>query len=327
MVPLLIAGALLWYAYRDTDLAKMGTDLAKANWFLIILSIIPMSAGHILRAERWRMLLAPSGNKPNLANTFMAVMAGYFANLILPRMGEVTRCGVLLRSNKIPVNTSIGTVITERGLDLAMLGLVTSAALLLEYQKLSSFFLNLLNSRGQGASQGTEGAQGAPVLLYGFIAVLVLLIAAFFLFRAKLAAHPVTKKLMDFAKGLIEGVLSITKIEGTGKFILYSFLIWGSYYATTYMGLLALNATEHLDLKASLVILVVGSFGMVAPVQGGIGAFHYMVIAGLTQLYLIPEQEAQGAAFLLHTINTLYVVVVGGIAFVAGVAAKPAEKA
>jgi glycosyltransferase 2 family protein len=311
-LPLLVAGALLWYAYRDTDLQTLGAALGNARFVWIIISIIPITMGHVLRAQRWRMLLAPLGHNPSLYNTFASVMAGYFANLIVPRMGEVTRCAVLNRSEKIPLNESVGTVIVERGLDLATLGLLTSLAFLMEYKQLTDFFMDKIGQKNQTA--GT--AQGPSYLIWGLALTLVIFAALFFVFRAKIMAHPVAKKILEFGAGLLNGVLSITKMKGTGWFIAHSLLIWASYFITTWLCMLALPETANLGLKAALLILVIGSFGMVAPVQGGIGAYHYMVIAGLTELYAQTSLGAQSFAFLSHTVTTLYVMLVGGVFFV-----------
>ncbi|MES2388181.1 MAG: lysylphosphatidylglycerol synthase transmembrane domain-containing protein [Bacteroidota bacterium] len=323
--PLLFAGALLWYTYRNADFAQMGTDIGRANFVLIFLSFVPQTISHLLRAQRWRMLLAPLGYKPGLLNTFKAVMAGYFGNMILPRMGEVTRCGLLLKSDKIPVDASVGTVITERALDLIMLGIITTLALLLEFDKLSKFLLGMLSQKQSADAAGNAVSSGQPLLLYGAIAGLLVLVVVFFVFRARLMAHPITKKITDFALGMLKGALSITKMKGTGWFILHSFLIWGGYFLTNYLTMLAFGPTSGMGLKAGLLILVIGSYGMVAPVQGGLGAYHYMVTAGLMQIYAITQADSQSAAFLLHTVSTVYVILVGGVCFVLGLA-KVADK-
>ncbi len=75
-----------------------------------------------------------------------------------------------------------------------------------------------------------------------------------------------------------------------------------------------LPETSQLKLIDALFLLVVGTLGWVVPVQGGIGAYHYMVALGFT-LYKIPREPALTYATLCHGSQMIMLIVLGAISF------------
>lgn len=322
-LPLVLASLLLWYAYKDTNFAQMADDLRNANYAWVVLSLAPMIFSHWIRAERWRLLMQPLGYRPSAKNTFLAVLAGYFANLILPRMGEVTRCGLLQKNEDVPLDNSIGTVVVERIFDVILLFSVTALAFALEFTTLTNFFLAKIEQKNAMSA----GQPSKLPLLLGVAAVGVVgLIIAWFL-REKLLKIGLVVKVLDFLKGMLKGVMSVVAMEQKGLFLLYSVLIWVGYYLTVYVAFKGLPYTADLGLMPALVILVAGSFAMVAPVQGGLGAYHAMVSLTLVELYAQTKQGADTSALLMHTSQTLLMLVVGGISFVLSMAAARKRQA
>ena len=140
LVFLIIGVLLLYLAFKGQDLNKMLSDLKRADFTWVFLSIIASLLAHVMRAYRWNLMIGSLGHgTPSMLNTFHAVIMGYLANLAFPRMGELARCSVISKSDNIPVIKLLGTVIAERMVDLLMLGIVFAMAIMLEFKLLSGF--------------------------------------------------------------------------------------------------------------------------------------------------------------------------------------------
>lgn len=311
IIPLGLAGVLLWYAYKDMDFNQMWQDIQSAHYWAVFATFATTLVAHIARAARWNLMFNPLGYHPSLKSSFLAVMSGYFANLIFPRAGEVTRCTVLLTSEKIPLQTSIGSVLAERGLDLVLLLLITLTAFGLEYEVLTAFVGDMMAQK-ENLSQTAETGPNLKIWFLVFLALGGLLTLVFWRLIREI---PLVAKILIFAKGLLEGLLSILKIKQIGLFSFYTILIWSCYFMTTYFSLFMFDFTIDLGFKAAFMLLVIGSFGMVAPVQGGIGAFHWLVSTALMVLYSKPEGLSKTSAAMMHGTQTLFTLALGGVCF------------
>lgn len=273
------------------------------------------------RAVRWNMLIEPLGYKPKLSNTLNALFLGYFANLAIPRIGEITRCGALTTSEKVPFNGLIGTVIVERVIDLVMLFFSMLLVAILEYDMLSSFLsekiVNPLKTKFEFINN--------PVMLLGIFSLILTLSWLLWKFSRGKAEGKKENGLVVKIRGILhevaQGFKTILRMKNTGWFIFHTFLIWIFYFLMTWVCFFCLESTSHLDMKAGMFVLVVGGLGMSAPVQGGIGAYHYIVSQGL-QLFGVSSTDGIVYATLVHTTQTLLVVVLGlyamGMLFVNG---------
>lgn len=300
-----LAGFLLYWAFRGQDFNQLVLNLQNAHYGWMLASVMACLFAHLLRAIRWQMLIQPLGFQPPIKNTFYAVMVGYLANLAFPRMGEVSRCGVLAKTDKIPMNQLLGTVITERLSDLLMLLSITALAILLAFERISGFIYQNGWLKIQGAF--------AEAIIWWTISALLFLFLLFYFLRSKIKniLQPFTKTL----EGLKNGLFSFKKMPDKTRFIFLSLLIWLFYFLSTYWCFFALGATTHLGLSAALATLVFGSLGMIVPVQGGIGAFHWMVAEGLT-LYAIPKSDGLSFATLLHSSQILLILMLGAFSLV-----------
>lgn len=312
----LLAGLLiLWLVFRGQDLGSIKNTLASAKFEWIIASGLAAIFAHWLRALRWIMLIEPLGAKPGNWLSFHSVMFGYLANLALPRMGEITRCGAISRNTKLPVNALFGTVIIERAVDLVLLVFFTTLTVLLN--------LKLLAGPIKRMSFRLLDFQflGLPAWIYPIL-VLAAAITVFYVYRKKLnhkLNHPWLLKIKGFIRGLLAGVKSIRELRQPILFVMYSFGIWIGYYLMTYFCVFAFNSTAMLNPNEGLLILIGGSFGFVAPVQGGIGAYH-AVIGKL--LVILPGRnisttDALSFATLTHAAQTLLIILIGFISFIA----------
>lgn len=304
----LIAVALMAYLFQGIDFKVMLEKLREVNYRWIFLSIGISLLSHLARAYRWNLLLSPMGHKPPVGKTFLAVMTGYFSNLLLPRMGEVTRCGMLNRMTKIPVSTSFGTVVAERVFDFLALLSLLAVAVIVEFDKLSKLLLNV------AANMYAMAAAKAFVLyiLIGIaFAAAALAVLLYYKYRDHLNDWVIYQKVRNFSKELIGGFLSVRKLENKTGFWLSTLAIWVTYYLMSYLIVFAVPETRNLGMWAGLSVLVMGGLGMSAPVQGGIGTYHAMVSSVLL-LYGIAKVDGIMFATVLHTSQTLSVIVFGG---------------
>ncbi len=300
---------LLWLAFKGVNLKDTVDEMLKADLFWVLVSVAASLVAFLSRAVRWNMLIEPLGFKPALVNTSAALMIGYLANLALPRLGEVTRCGTLNRSDKVPFNSLIGTVIIERIIDVLCLLFCILFVAMTEYERLGNFlnqniFIPLKNK--------LQAAVNSPLLITLLTSILI--ISIYFFFRKKNNTNSFAGKVFALFKGILNGLDTVRKLKNPLAFVFHTVLIWVMYYLMSYTCFFALDATASLDWHAALFMLVVGGIGMSAPVQGGIGAYHLLVSQGLI-LYGVSQEHGLAFATLMHTSQILIVILLGSLSF------------
>lgn len=305
VIPIGLAAGLLYFTYKDEDFPTMWANMQTAHVWAILATFGTTILAHLFRALRWNMLFEPVGYKPSVQNSFLAVMSGYFVNQIIPRAGEVSRCTILVTSEKVPLQTSIGTVLAERGFDMVMLILIGLVAFGLEYETLSTFLA------AQQAKFGGAGASN-PNLKFIILGMGILVLGIGYVFRKPLSAIPVIGKIIDFLKGLVEGLLGATRMKNPALFFLYTFLIWGGYFMTTYFSLSMFDFTHDLGFKAAFMLLIIGSSAIVVPVPGAVAPFPLFVSAGLIELYMKEPSMSLTAASMMYWSQTFFTLVLGG---------------
>ena len=304
-VLLLVAAGLLLYALRGMNVRNIISQVFSANIFWVTVSGLISIIAFVVRAHRWKLLIEPMGYSPTLKNTTYSVMVGYFANLALPRLGEVSRCGALSKAESIPFNKLLGTVIIERIIDVICLLICILLAAAIEFKRLGNFFeqkvFGPLNERFKQIA-------GSPFLLAIIIlvAIILVLVAIYFFRKSKSSESKVSKII----KGFIDGLRSVANLKRPWLFIFQSSFIWVLYYLGVYTALFAFPFTKDLGANAALFLLVAGGLGMSAPVQGGIGAYHLFVSQGLV-LYGITEENGLAFAFMLHGLQLILVIILG----------------
>ncbi|MCX6217133.1 lysylphosphatidylglycerol synthase transmembrane domain-containing protein [Spirosoma sp.] len=310
LVSLAIAGGLLWFTFQQShlDAADLWQKIKGADYRWVLLSAVFTIIAHWSRAERWRILLEPViAQRPTSLDTTASVLTGYLANLALPRAGEFVRCGTLYRLSSVPVNVSFGAVVAERLFDLLMLVLLLIATFVLEFDRISQFFIEFLGGKLP------KGSSGSGLLLLAAVVIAGLALLAWFLFnryREALGRHPLYQKVSAFVKGLLDGLLSVRKIRRPGAFVFHTLLIWTMYYLMSYTLFFAMPATENLGPLAGLTILMVGTLGMAAPTPGGIGSFH-LLVGQVALLYGLTSQDGQVLATFIHGVSTLMIIILG----------------
>jgi hypothetical protein len=299
---------LFWYAIRGENISQIIGILKSADYWWVLLTLFLALLSNISRAIRWNMLIKPLGFKPRLRNTFAAVNIAYFANLALPRLGEVSRCAILGKYEKAPVAKIFGTVIIERLIDAFTLLIILLITVVLQFKVLDEFTHTYVIDPLKGkldvlAHSGTI----FYLIVAGSMIALILLIYFGIKILSKMHFY---EKLKHTVKGFIEGIRTIEKVEHKGWFLFHSIFIWLMYYLMAYFCFLCFGVTSHLDMLAALSVLVFGSIGFAAPVQGGFGAYHAIVIQTLL-LYGINRTDGMAYAILTHESQTFGMIIFG----------------
>ncbi len=288
----------------------MRSAFANANYWWLILGSFLNLVSNVFRTQRWRMLLKPLGYKPSFVNTFFSVIVMYFANLLFPRLGEVMRCGILTRYEKIPVDKSIGTMVTERLVDVLTLPIIIGILLLVEKDRFYEIKRNTeagikdLLEKGQGA----EASQFSNYIQYFFSSILFLLIA--YIIYKVITDKFWIPKIQQFIKGIFQGLQSILKTESPMLFLFYTFMIWVCFFLAGYVSFFALPETSEAGPWAALALLFFGAIAFTA-VQGGVGAYP-LVAAKLLVVYGVAETIGLSFGWLAWTVQT-GLVIIGGL--------------
>jgi len=304
---LTLTALLLWFSFRKADMGQLWEGIKNARYGWVILSVLIGIAAYFIRAQRWRLLIAPLGYKPKLNAVYNAVIIGYFANLLFPRLGEVARCGALNKSDKIPFDKLVGTVVVERVFDMLCLIIIILATFFLRLETFGKFVQdNLLQKLSEGSS--TSLLALALVALAGFAA------AAFLVWYFRESS--LIKKGRSFVKGIGDGLKSFAAMQHRRQFLLCTLLLWTCYWLMAWLVLYAVPATAQLGAVDGLVIMVLGSFGVVAPTNGGLGAYHAITSIGMFAIFGVPENDGLLYATISHESQMLVMIALGLAAYV-----------
>ena len=286
---------------------------ANYNWVILAISMGILS--HVLRALRWMLFFDPMGYHPSFKNTFFAVMVGYFANMAFPRLGEVTRCGILSRYEKIPFNKSFGTVITERTIDMIIFILLFFLMVGTQGGTIGHYLnTNIYPKFMEWVTEKFQNPIFSKVFILSGVVLLLLAIGVIFLLRKKIAGSHLFQKITRVVLGFWEGLKSLSQIRKPGLFVFYSIAIWTLYFFMIYVCFFCFPETGALSPGAGLSCLVLGSVGiMVTP--GGIGLYPAIIQETLL-LYGITRTTGLALGWISWTAQTTMIMVVGGISLI-----------
>jgi uncharacterized protein (TIRG00374 family) len=300
---------LVWFSLRSV---KTGQDqdkwdyildtwqMADKGW-LMLMALIAM-VSHVMRAERWRMLMLPTGHPITLFNGFLSLMIGYLVNLVIPRGGEVSRCYNLYKLDNSPVEVSFGTVVVERFIDLICFAVILAIAFLVETEKLLTFIDTLPVSKAAGLNKMIT----LSLVIAGLFVVGIIF---YLLVKRNTRIRNGIKKVWV---GFKDGLSAVFRLRQKNLFIFYSVMIWFLYFLMSYAAIQTFDVLSHLGWAAVLALFAIGSLAMVLPLPGGTGSYHTLVPTGLVFLYQVPQSEAVAFTFIFHGWQTL-IMVVGGV--------------
>lgn len=303
----LLGVIMFWFVYRDQDFNRIWHTLVNdVNYFWIVIALIMGLLSHLSRTLRWKIALEPLNEKPRTSNTFIAVMVSYFMNLLLPRAGEFVRCGLMAKYEKISFSKLLGTVVTERIVDVLMLLVIIVVVLLLEFDKIIEFI-----KQYPQVSENLFNVFHSPILWVSLFLLFVGIFVYLYLLKRKGKKNKFQVVLLSFSQG-IKSILAMRRYKA---YIGHTIFIWLMYFMMLYMYILSLDATRHLDIVSALTTFVFTSLAMIAPVQGGIGAWHFMAEKALN-MYGIESADGKIFALLAHSTTNLLILVCGAICFI-----------
>ncbi len=291
---------MIWYSYYNTsteDRKEIFRYIREADLFWVGISVVIGILSHISRAIRWNYLLEPLGYKPKIRNNILFILIAYFANLGIPRSGEILRATALATYEKVPFQKGFGTIVTERVIDLLMLLLIIFIALISQTQVILSY----LKANGIGLT--------ATLVL---VAVGIFMLFVFLAFLRRSSSR-LAIKLKDLVKGLLDGVMSIFRMRYKWLFIFHTLFIWAAYIAMFWVIKFTVAETMSLAFSEFLVAFIAGAFAM-STTNGGIGLYPIAVSKALS-IYGVSAVSGDAFGWIMWIAQTLMVVVFGAISF------------
>lgn len=307
-LPLLVAGGLLYWMYRDFDFAEAKHILLhETNVWWLLASLIPITLSHVIRGLRWLLTLAPLGYRPKVGDSVDSIFVAYAANVLVPRVGEVSRCAVLTKYDRIPFSKALGTLVAERLIDMLLVAVFVCVMLLTQFDVFMSLF----------ATTGTSGISLGSLLVspktYIVIAAIVAGAALLWLWLKNTTLYAKMKQLV---RGFVDGLMSLRTMQHKGLFVLYTLGIWVGYFLEFYIAFFCFPFTANLSVAQGLVIFAAISLAIIIPTPNGAGPWHFVVISMMT-LYGVSHADASSFALIVHTFQTLGVIMLGVYGWVA----------
>jgi uncharacterized protein (TIRG00374 family) len=289
----------MFHSMSADDKAKMLISIKQTRLILFVPVIIGGFFSHLFRALRWKLLLKPLNIYPGTTNTVLSVLIGYLVNLLVPRMGEVAKCTILARYEKVPADKMVGTIVAERAFDVVTLGVITIAAFIFQSDVIGTY---VESNFGAFAAKRT-------FFIVAFAGLLGLILLLVFIYRRNKES-----KVAKFIKGMADGISSILVMKDRAKFLFYTAMIWLLYWFLVLLGFWSLPGTEHLGGLAALVILVFGSVGMIVT-PGGLGAYPILV-AQILLCYSISISDGNALGWVSWLGQTCVILVLGLISLI-----------
>lgn len=300
VLPIVLGVFLVWYWYTSTSAEERDQIwyyIKDADLFWVGISIFLGILGHISRAVRWNYLLEPLGYRPKLSNNVFIILMAYLTNLGIPRTGEILRATALTTYEKVPFEKGIGTIITERIIDVIMLFAIIAITLVLQTEIILGYFENI----GIPLNKILLLLGSGILMLFGFLAFI------------KKSSHNIALKIKSFIKGLLDGLLSIFKMKNKWAFLGHTFFIWACYIAMLWVIKFTVPETLGLSLSELMVAFVAGALAMMFT-NGGIGLYPLAVSQALA-IFGISKVSGDAFGWIMWIAQTLMVVVFGAISF------------
>lgn len=297
--PILLGIFFCWYAYQQftaSQLSDIKETFLKANYFYIALAVLLGFLSDLSRAVRWDLLLRPLGYKTKTLHRVMAVFIGYLVNVTIPRSGELSRALLISNYDAVPFEKSLGTIISERVIDLLLLFIFTLLAFIFQFDVISEFLLSKIPFQ--------------KLLILGIVSVIVVVVFFYLIYTS---TNRFFLKIKVFLSGIKDGVLSILKLKRKGLFLLHTLFIWGMYFLMFYIPFFALPETSNVGIPNILTAFVVGSFA-VAFTNGGFGSYPFF-IAEVLALFGISTVVGTAFGWIVWTSQFVMTLLLGGISF------------
>jgi len=300
--PLLLGTLILVWVYRDFNFQRVGEVLfGGMNYAWMLFSLVFGVTAAVFRGYRWKLALEPLGEYPKTANCVYAIFISYASSLIIPRVGEVTRCGILAKYDNVSFSKSLGTVVSERMVDTLCMGLLSGLMLLLQLPVFLTFF----------AETGTNVNRYVDIFTSGHFYLIILCLLAVFILAVFLIWNiALFAKLKGILLNVWQGFIALKDIRHIPLYIICSLGIWVSYFLEFYLAFYAFGFSADLGVTVALTMFVVGTFAVIVPTPNGAGPWHFAVMT-MMMLYGVGKEDAGIFALLVHGIQTFLLILLG----------------
>lgn len=310
ILPLAFGCLLLWFLYSKMDLSEIWNVIkVGVRYDILLFSLLFGLLANIVRGLRWGLLIGSLGERYKTSNAVYAVLGNYAVNLVLPRVGEVWRCGVVSKYDKIAFSKLFGTLLIDRVSDTIMVGLITLCIFTFNIGFFKTFFAR--------NPELMEGFRSMFNSLWIYV-IVIAIIVGIWLVLTFMKQFTLVQKARKMLQNVWEGIKSVWLMEHKFRFILYTLMIWGGYFLYFYITFYAFEFTRDLGIVVGLIAFTMSSIGVAVPVQGGIGPWHFMVIATLV-CFGVNENDAAAFALVVHMVQTIWT----GLCGLFGIVALP----
>lgn len=303
---------LVWWSMRkisDKGWEDIKNAFRNANYLLIIPVMVTLLLSHYSRALRWKILMEPLGYKPRIFNTYMAVLIGYMANLAVPRLGEVLKCTILARYEKVPADKLVGTIVAERAFDVLCLALVIIITVLTQADVIGGYINETLNKIVQSKTSSLSVTR--LIILFGVLLAVIIGVVVVF---KKFTHIRFIQKIKTIFEGIWHGITSVRYLKNKGWFVFHTVFIWSMYLLSVQIGFWAMKDTAVYGIPHALSVLTMGSLAMIVPAPGGgIGVYAWFV---QNTMLIYGLKESLGFAFgqLMWSVQFFFALISGFIA-------------
>lgn len=294
--------------YRDFDFKNVSrVVLHEMDWTWMLLSFPFGILAQMFRGWRWQMSLNPIGEYPRASTSINSIFLSYAVSLVVPRIGEFARCGVLKRYDGVSFTKALGTVVTERIIDSLLVLAITLLTLFFQLRVFDRFF----SRTGTNIEIMFDRFSTTGYVVTAVCAVAVLILLWYLLRR-----FSIYNKVKCTISGLMQGVFSLRGVKNMPLYVLFTLGIWVSYFLHYYLTFFCFEATSGLGMSCALVTFIVGCIAVIVPTPNGAGPWHFAVKTMLI-LYGVGETDALYFVLIVHSVQTLLVILLGIYAWMA----------
>lgn len=305
---IMLGGLILYWMYRDFDFKTVADTLMHGmNWTWMLLSFPFGILAQMFRGWRWHLTLEPIGEKPRTSTSINSIFLSYAVSLIVPRIGEFARCGILRRYDGVSFPKALGTVVMERAIDSALVMLIALLTFAFQLRVFNTFFAET----GTNLESILSKFSAAGYAVTAVCGVAVLILAWYLLQR-----FAIYNKVRTMVRGIWQGIIAVRDVKHPWLFVVFTLGIWASYFLHYYLTFFCFEATSHIGMACALVTFIVGSIAVIVPTPNGAGPWHFAVKTMLI-LYGVGDVDALNFVLIVHSVQTLLVVVLGVYAWTA----------
>ncbi len=304
-----LAGTLLFFAFRGVKWQDFVNGLRTTDFRWVALSMLAGLGSFIARAFRWRLIMLPLNPKISRKDTYRGITIAYLTNFALPRAGEFARCGVISSTGKASFESALGTVVFERAVDLLCLTIIFFTVLVAKWNTFGTFVYDRI------WAPALESAKDINIsaIIIALCSIFIVSVIALFAYRNKIKETKAYKKVKSVLLGLKDGLTSGFKMKYKWTFLFYTLMLWVSYWLMSVFTLNAFPILDDMTAVDALFLMLVGTLGWIVPVQGGIGAFHFITSMTLSALYSVSQTEGIVFATISHESQSLVMIICGSI--------------